>query len=101
MAFMENDKIIEKVAEYLSIAPHLTEFDNDERYRRANQLALELAVWLPLNLYVMLGRSISNPSQTCNPATVINALRAKYGDKENVETIVICHAPGIGKKGKS
>jgi len=95
---MNAEQLVSKVAEYLSIAPHLTEFDNDERYRRANELALELAVWLDADLYVELGQSIAHPSANCNPGSVIIHVRQRYGHASKLsEDKVICHAPGIGK----
>ena len=97
---MEPEELVSKVAEYLSIAPHLTEFDNDERYRRANELALELAVWLDADLYIEIGQSVGYPSAACNPGTVIIHVRQRYGHASKLsQDNIIVHAPGIGKKG--
>ena len=101
MAFMENDKIVEKVAEYLSIAPYLSEFSPDGQYQRANQLALEPAVWLDADFYQLMGQSIGHPSTTCNPGTVICDARKRYGNSKPLSSnLIIFHAPSIGKKEK-
>jgi len=92
------EQLVAKVAEYLSIAPHLTEFDKDDRYQRVNQLALELAVWLPSELYIKLGQAIANPCEENNPGTVICEVRKLYGEGQLSPNKVIVHAPGIGKK---
>lgn len=95
---ISNEKIVTKVAEYLSIAPFLTEYDKDTWYQRANQLALELAVWLPPDLYIKLGRAIANPADQNNPCTIISEVRKLYSKDELSPEFVIIHAPGIGKK---
>jgi hypothetical protein len=94
---MNSEQIVEKLAEYLSYAPYLTEHSPDHQYQRANQLALELAVWLSPELYKMLGQSITNPSKQCNPGTVICAARKQYAESEINPDIIIGHAPGAGK----
>lgn len=94
---MVPEQIVEKLAEYLSIAPYLTEFSKDEQYQRANQLALELAVWLSPELYKMLGQSIAQPSKQVNPFTVICEARKLYGESEINPGFIIGHAPGAGK----
>ena len=101
MAFMESEQIVEKVAEYLSIAPHISEFSPDIQYQRANQLALELAVWLDSDLYVELGQIVGFPNATHNPGTFIILVRKRYGNQTELsDSKIIVHAPGIGKKGK-
>jgi hypothetical protein len=95
--------IVEKLCEYLAIASHLTEFSPDSQYQGANQLALELAVWLPQHLYKALGQSISRPSEQCNTATVIEQVRRLYNSSDSMSNgflnqHIIIHKPGIGKK---
>ena len=95
---MEEQLIIEKLSEYLSIAPHLTEFSPDEQYQRANQLALELAMVLPAYLFAMIAPSLQKGG---NIFDVVFAARKRYGYPEPLDPdTVFLHAPGIGKKEK-
>ena len=91
---MENEKIVEKVAEYLSIAPFLKEDSPFELYQRANQLAHELIVWMPPNLYKEMGKVIT---QQTAPAVFWQQMRTAYNDNKEVGDIFLLHAPGIGK----
>lgn len=95
---MDNTIIVSKLAEYLSIAPCLTETDPPELYRRANQLALELAMLLPANIFELIGPALSPGGNIFN---VIFEARKQFGHLEplNPDTVFL-HAPGIGKKEK-
>lgn len=89
-----------KVAEYMSIARNLKESSLDEDYRKANQLAWELAMWLPTDVYKKLGQALSSPNKEINPLSVSIEIRKmllkdKAGDL--TQDNIIHHAPGIGK----
>jgi hypothetical protein len=90
------------VAEYVALARSLTETDNQQNYRRANQLAWQLFLWLPADVYRQLGKGLSNPA---NPEELIASLVAirKSILEDDAGTLgpddIIVHAPGIGRLG--
>ena len=91
------------VAEYLALARRLSETSPESEYRRANQLAWELAMWLPEELYKEMVTAIARPGQDVNELTVAIGVRqfvlgedaGKLGPQN-----VASHAPGIGAKQK-
>lgn len=90
-----------KVAEYMAIARNLKGSSPKEDYRKANQLAWELAMWLPTEVYKKLGQALSKPNEQYNPLSVAIEVRKvllknKAGDLSQND--VIQHGPGIGKK---
>lgn len=91
---------IEEIAEYMALARGLTETDSSEKYIRANMLNWKLAMQLPADLYRTLIKAIANPSEQCNPLTVISLVRTTYlnniDDRLDPDEISH-HAPGIGK----
>ncbi len=90
-----------KVAEYLALARTLKEDSPVTEYRRANQLAWELALWLPEDIYKHMVKAIAQPSMETNELTTVILVRKLIlGDKTGDLTADdICqHAPGIGKK---
>jgi hypothetical protein len=92
---MDNEQIVEKVAEYLSIAPFLKEDSLPELYQRANQLAHELIVWMPPELYRELVKTVTGKLR---PAFFWQQMRVEYNDNKEVGDTFIIHAPGIGKE---
>ena len=105
MAMTENERrekveeLVPKIMEYLVLARTLSESDKNSSpdFRRANMLAWELAIWLPVELYKML-----------YPASILNkelldfliALRLYVRGRTQEELMpgmIISHAPGIGK----
>lgn len=88
-----------RIAEYLSLAYDLRSDDPREHYWKINQLACELALWLPDDIYKSLGIALTNPSHTHNYHAVIIAVRnSLLRDKAGNLTIddVIFHAPNAG-----
>lgn len=91
---MDDDKIISKLAEYLSIVPRLSETDPPELYRRANQLALELAMVLPPSIYESIGPALKGG----NIFDVIFKARKEFGHSSSINPdSVFLHWPGAGK----
>ena len=89
-----------KVAEYMAAAQSLTENDSSNRYLRVNQLSWELALWLPTDVYRLLGQAVTERTSEANETTVLiqvrqHLLNTKAGDLLPSE--IVCHAPGIGK----
>lgn len=92
-------KQAEKIAEYMSIARSLSTSSTPEEYRYANQLAWELALWLPRDIYKSLSHALTSPSEVNNPLSVVVEVRQllleeKFGSLTQDE--VLCHAPGAG-----
>jgi hypothetical protein len=90
-----------KVAEYMALARNLREDSAEQDYRSANRLAWELAMWLPTDVYKVLGRALASPSEEANPLVVAIKVRkillgSAAGDL--VPNDIIQHAPGIGKR---
>ena len=89
-----------KVAEYMALARELGDKTTPDEYRRANQLAWELALWMPAQTYRNLSRALTSPDETTNPLSVIAEVRhllleGKLGALTQNE--VIHHGPGIGR----
>jgi hypothetical protein len=90
----------ERVAEYMAIARDLKESSSADDYRRTNQLAWELAMWLPENVYRIMGQAIAKPDENNNPLSVVVEVRkALLGESAGnlTQNDIIHHAPGIGK----
>ena len=88
----------EKTAEYIALARNLAETSSEADYRRANQLAWELALLLPDDLYRNLGKALATPSANNNILSVLIEIRklllktpGTLNDNE-----VIHHAPNVG-----
>jgi hypothetical protein len=92
----------ERVAEYMAMASDLKETDNEDTYRRANQLNWELAMWLPEDLYKAMVSAIALPNDPGNnPLSVVVAIRKYLLDTDEGELTsdnIAHHAPGIGSK---
>jgi len=89
-----------KVAEYMALARDLRESSSVDEYRRANQLGWELSLWLPADIYRLMGRALANPNEHENPLSVLVEVRrlllnGKLGELTAEE--MLSHAPGIGK----
>lgn len=90
-----------KVAEYMDLARNLKNNSPEEAYHKANTLAWELAMWLPTDVYIKLGESLTKPNTENNPLQVVIEVRQlllkeKAGDLTADD--IIHHAPGIGRK---
>jgi hypothetical protein len=89
-----------KVAEYMALAGDLNDSSSSDEYRRANQLAWELALWLPKNVYKSLSQALTNPDEKINPLTVVVEVRrllleGKFGTLTQDDVLI--HALGIGR----
>ena len=89
-----------KVAEYMALAQDLNDSSTPVEYRRANQLAWELALWLPKDIYKSLSCAITSPNDDINPLSVVVEVRrllleGKLGLLTQDEVLI--HAPGIGR----
>lgn len=60
-----------KVAEYMALARDLREDSSVDEYRRANQLGWELSLWLPADIYRLMGHALANPNERENPLSVL------------------------------
>lgn len=87
-----------KTAEYIALARNLETTSSKADYRRANQLAWELALWLPDDLYRNLGMALASPSPDNNILSVLIEIRKLLlktpGTLNDAE--VIHHAPNVG-----
>jgi hypothetical protein len=89
------------VAEYLALARSLgTEQSTPDQYLRANQLAWELTLWLPTDVYRLLSKAILHPTHPKHDMEVLIAVRRtllaeKAGNLDSGE--VLMHGPGFGK----
>jgi hypothetical protein len=87
-------------AEYMAIAKDIKESDPPEIFRKANQLAWELAMWLPEDVYRAMGQALTKPDETNNPLSVVIAVRkVLLGDSSGnlTQNDIIHHAPGIAR----
>jgi hypothetical protein len=89
-----------KVAEYMALVRDLGDSSTPEEYRRANQLAWELALWLPAETYRTLSKALTAPSEEVNALSVVAEVRrllleGRFGLLAQHEVLV--HAPGIGR----
>lgn len=89
-----------KVAEYMALARDLNDSSSSDEYRRANQLAWELALWLPKDVYKSLSQALTIPDEKINPLSVVVEVRrllleGKFGTLTQNEVLI--HAPGIGR----
>jgi hypothetical protein len=88
------------VAEYMAIARDLKESESPDNFRKVNQLAWELAMWLPEDIYRAMGRALTKPNDVDNPLAVVVAVRkVLLGDSSGnlTQNDILQHAPGIGR----
>lgn len=87
-----------KAAEYIALARELPATASEIEYRRANQLAWELALWLPDELYRKLGRALTAQSTKDDVLSVLIEIRKLVlknpGTLTDAE--VIHHRPNAG-----
>jgi len=87
-----------KAAEYIALARNLKITSTEADYCRANQLAWELALWLPDDLYRSLGKALASPSPDNNILSVLIEIRKLLlktpGTLNDAE--VIHHGPNVG-----
>jgi hypothetical protein len=88
-----------KIAEYAALASTLKDTDDPETYRRANQLAWELFLWLPADVYRKLGRGLAGNTVELSEA-LVDVRKVLLGEQAGNlnENDLIVHAPDIGKK---
>lgn len=89
-----------KVAEYLAHQMFLTEKTPIEEYIKVNQMAWELALWVPKDLYVEIAQAAAMPDKNRNFfSAIIKArkllLKEKAGDLSMEHALI--HYPGAGK----
>lgn len=91
----------EKVAEYLAFASQLEENSSKEDYIKANNMSLELAMWLPPDLYRDVVYAVKYQNFKNNNLSAIISVR-KYLLKDKAEDLsqndIAYHYPGIGKQ---
>ena len=93
---VQNDERAEKVAKYLALARSLREDSSERDYRLANSLAWELAMWMPADLYRMMGRTLCKPEVLGFIVAVRQFLfKDQAGDLGAQD--IIYHAPGVGR----
>jgi len=88
------------VAEYMAIARDLKESESPDNFRKVNQLAWELAMWLPEDIYRTMGRALTKPNEVDNPLAVVVAVRKiLLGNSSGnlTQNDILQHAPGIGR----
>jgi len=88
------------VAEYMAIARDLKESESPDNFRKVNQLAWELAMWLPEDIYRAMGRALTKPNDVDNPLAVVVAVRkVLLGDSSGnlTQNDILQYAPGIGR----
>jgi hypothetical protein len=95
-------EILASVAEYLTVASFLNENDPPELYRKANQMAWQLAIWLPPDMYRKVVQGVAQKDFHGDWETLISVrkqlLGPEAGDLGPEDAIL--HAPGIGKSNK-
>jgi hypothetical protein len=96
--------IVEKVSQYLILAPTLDKTSPHEDYDRANELSLELAMLLPAGIYRSMVEAAAHPSAKVNAASVAIMMRTELlatekGDLEAIQVAV--HAPGSPDRPKA
>lgn len=64
-----------KVAEYFSYYFRLKADSSEADYRKANQLAWELALWLPEKTYNAIREAVANPNDKANILSALIAVR--------------------------
>jgi hypothetical protein len=89
------------IGEYVARANQLPDVEEKEAYIRANQLALELFLWLPTNTYRDLGKGLINSE---NKVELVKALvevrRLLLGQDAGdlgADDIIV-HHPNIGRR---
>jgi hypothetical protein len=87
-----------KAAEYIALARDLKPTSSDSDYRRANQLAWELALWLPDDIYRELGEALGSPVPGDNVLSVLVKIRKHLLKNPGTLTDneIIHHAPNVG-----
>jgi len=65
----------EKIAEYLALYTTLKPSSPTEDYKKANQMAFELALWLPDTVYLEVGKAVVLNDSTHNQLTALLAVR--------------------------
>jgi hypothetical protein len=86
------------IGEYVALARTLNS-DDAQVYRRANQLAWQLFIWLPTDVYRGLGRGLANPADSKDLVDSLVAVRKSLlgADAGTLgPNDIIVHGPGIG-----
>lgn len=91
-----------KVAEYFSYYFRLKADSSEADYRKANQLAWELALWLPEEIYNLVREAVADPNGEANILSALIAVRKillKNAGMLNQDQIFF-HAPNARNLGK-
>ena len=91
----------EKVAEYMALARSLKPDSSDADYQKANQMAWELAIWLPSQIYQSMSAALTAGDGVNNPLSVAISVRKELlGSAAGTltQSDVLHHAPNIGDK---
>jgi hypothetical protein len=85
------------IAEYAALAATLKDKDDEQTYRRANELSWQLFLWLPENVYRELGRGLANPHDQSWVESLLAVRKSLLGtDAGTLDADdIIVHAPGI------
>ena len=89
-----------KVAEYFSYYFRLKADSSEADYRKANQLAWELALWLPEEIYILISKAVAKPNDEDNILSALVSVRKLLLKKPGALTQndIFFHAPNAGKK---
>jgi hypothetical protein len=86
------------IAEYAALAMTLKDKDDEQTYRRANQLSWQLFLWLPDNVYRDLGGGLANADYKKLVESLLAVRKSLLG--KDAGTLgaddIIVHGPGIG-----
>lgn len=88
------------IAEYAALARTLNADDDVQVYRRANDLAWRLFLWLPDDVYRQLGKGLVDPVDNKQLAVSLLAVRKLLLGKDAgalSSNDMISHWPGIGR----
>jgi hypothetical protein len=88
----------ELIAEYLARAKSIRETSSEEAYIRVNQLAYQLAIELPVDLWSKILRAVATGSGFDAWDAIVAAHKAISAEGELTIETAVWHAPGIGKK---
>lgn len=87
-----------KIAEYAAFAGKIQPNDPEEKYNRANQLALELFLWLPAEAYRKLGRGLKgNHKELVEAMVAVRKVLLKHEAGDLGPDDIIVHAPNIDR----
>lgn len=98
----ERMRVAELAAEYMALAISLESSSPKAEYRRANMLSLQLAMVLPVHLYMKVAGAALNTAEH-NPMSAAVAMREWTGAgaaELDAASDLAWHAPGLRDKAK-